>query len=260
MMFGTHTDITRLKKVEAELERARAGLERRVRERTEELSKANKGLSEANAKLSKMYEELSALDHAKNDFMAHINHELRTPLNGILGYTSLLEESIRPEGKDYLQSINTLVSRLIKVAEISLLLVELRTVDDKINIRKIVLDDVIQRVLPSVDAERKNIEIKVENIPADQLVSVEPRLLLSCFTIILDNSIKYSPINGIIQLTGRDNNPYFSIEISDNGPGFSSEALANLFEPFSADNLEYKSHGFGLGLATAKKLSTFWAA
>lgn len=44
-LVGTHTDITRLKKVEAELERARAGLERRVRERTDELSKANIALS-----------------------------------------------------------------------------------------------------------------------------------------------------------------------------------------------------------------------
>jgi len=44
-LVGTHTDITRLKKVEAELERARSGLERRVRERTEELSKANIALS-----------------------------------------------------------------------------------------------------------------------------------------------------------------------------------------------------------------------
>lgn len=44
-LVGTHTDITRLKKVEAELERARAGLERRVRERTDELSKANIALN-----------------------------------------------------------------------------------------------------------------------------------------------------------------------------------------------------------------------
>jgi PAS domain S-box-containing protein len=44
-LVGTHTDVTRLKKVEAELERARAGLERRVRERTDELSKANIALS-----------------------------------------------------------------------------------------------------------------------------------------------------------------------------------------------------------------------
>jgi len=44
-LVGTYTDITRLKKVEAELERARTGLERRVRERTDELSKANIALS-----------------------------------------------------------------------------------------------------------------------------------------------------------------------------------------------------------------------
>ncbi len=44
-VIGTHTDITRLKQVEAELEQARADLEQRVRERTEELSQANVALT-----------------------------------------------------------------------------------------------------------------------------------------------------------------------------------------------------------------------
>ncbi len=44
-VIGTHTDITRLKQVEAELEGARADLEKRVRERTEELSQANIALT-----------------------------------------------------------------------------------------------------------------------------------------------------------------------------------------------------------------------
>ena len=44
-VIGTHTDITRLKQVEAELEHARADLERRVRERTEELYQANTALT-----------------------------------------------------------------------------------------------------------------------------------------------------------------------------------------------------------------------
>ena len=44
-VIGTHTDITRLKQVEAELEQARADLEQRVRQRTEELTQANVALT-----------------------------------------------------------------------------------------------------------------------------------------------------------------------------------------------------------------------
>lgn len=44
-IIGTHTDITRLKKVEAELEQAKQDLERRVQERTEELSQSNVALT-----------------------------------------------------------------------------------------------------------------------------------------------------------------------------------------------------------------------
>jgi len=44
-IIGTHTDITRLKKVEAELQHAQVDLEKRVRERTTELSKTNVALN-----------------------------------------------------------------------------------------------------------------------------------------------------------------------------------------------------------------------
>jgi PAS domain S-box-containing protein len=44
-LIGTHTDISRLKEVEAELVRARTDLEERVRERTAELSEANIALT-----------------------------------------------------------------------------------------------------------------------------------------------------------------------------------------------------------------------
>lgn len=247
----THLDLSYKTK---ELLEVNLHLEEKIQDRTRQLTESNKELSEANDKLSKMNEDLSTLDSAKNDFIAHINHELRTPLNGILGYTSLIEESIQPCGKDHLTSINTLVSRLIKVAEISLLLTELRTANNEISIHKIELTDVIQRAIPVEELGNKNIELSLEKIDQTNLVYAEPRLLANCISIILDNAAKYSPLNGKITITGRDNEQFFSLDIADNGPGFSSVALSTLFELFTADNLVYRSHGFGLGLATAKKI------
>jgi signal transduction histidine kinase len=87
-----------------------------------------------------------------------------------------------------------------------------------------------------------------------QIILGEFRLLSTCFSIILDNAVKYSPINSSLDVTARDNDKFVSIEISDEGPGFSPTILSSLFELFSADNLEHHSHGFGIGLTTAKKI------
>jgi two-component system sensor histidine kinase/response regulator len=247
----THVDLSRKSK---ELIEINTQLEELVLERTQQLLKTNRHLTEANRKLTDAYEALSTLDHAKNDFIDHINHELRTPLNGILGYTSLLEEQGCTDSMEYINSINTLVSRLIKVAELSLLLTELRTVDDKINIREVILVDAVKAAIPYKEIKQKNIDIDFRQINESQLVIGEPRLLTACIAIILDNAVKYSPTDGKIIVSGRDNDPFYSLDISDNGPGFSVDALASLFELFTADNLHHHKYGFGIGLATTKRI------
>ena len=247
----THLDLQSKTK---ELKEINLRLEEIVEQRTKQLIEANNNLSEVNKKLVKMYDELSALDRAKDDFIAHINHELRTPLNGIIGYTSLLEETIPAEAKESLDCINTLVMRLIKVSEITLLLTELRTVDNKINIREVVLIDAIEKALQSDEIGKKNINVRISQISESHLVMAEPRLLTTCLSIIIDNSAKYSPVNGNIYISARDSDQFYTIDISDEGPGFSSTALSTLFELFTADNLEQRSYGFGIGLATAKRI------
>lgn len=248
----THLELNQKSK---ELLEINSQLEELVQQRTKQLVETNKTLSDANRKLTEAYEALSALDNAKNDFIAHINHELRTPLNGILGYTTLLEEQSSGDSKIYIQSINTLVSRLIKVAEISLLLTELKTINNEINIREVVLSDIITRALPQEDLLNKNIQVELKLSNPAQCVLGEPRLLTTCLTIILDNAVKYSPTGGTIVVSGRDNDKFYSLDISDEGPGFSAAALSSLFELFTADNLDHHTHGFGIGLTTAKKIT-----
>ncbi|MBN1599090.1 MAG: hybrid sensor histidine kinase/response regulator [Bacteroidales bacterium] len=247
----THLELGKKRK---ELVEINTLLEDKVQERTKQLVQSNENLAEAHARLEEAYEELSSLDHAKNDFIAHINHELRTPLNGILGYTSLLEEmNLNKEAREYLDSINVLVTRLIKVAEISLLLTELRAVDNRINLKKLVLNDIISNCVNKELAEEKNLKV-IKKIENSHVVLGEPRLLNTCFSIIIDNALKYSPENSDILIESKENKKFISVEVVDKGPGFSSVALSRIFELFTADNLEYSEHGFGIGLATAKRI------
>jgi two-component system sensor histidine kinase/response regulator len=230
-------------------------LEEKVEERTHQLSQLNKDLLEANIKLQEANRELSTLERAKNDFIAHINHELRTPLNGIVGYASLLEESeLDDESKSYLNSINVLISRLIKLSEISLLFTELQTVDHKLSLKEVHLPGIINTIVNTREIFDKNLLVELEKIDDSYSIIGEPRLITACISIIIDNAIKYSNKNDTIFISANVDVNNVILTIKDQGPGFTKNAQSKLFELFTADNLDYRTYGFGIGLATAKHI------
>lgn len=230
-------------------------LEKKVEDRTKELSKSNKELINTNIKLSEANEQLSKLDKAKDEFIRHINHELRTPLQGLHGYILLLDEiDDICQIEDYTNSLKIIADRLIKLAELSLIFTELQTKSYNPVLSNLKVNDCLNNVISFREAEDKDIKINVDNIDDSLVIKADEKLLKSCLTIIVDNAIKYSPDNGTINIKTYIEDSYYIFEIIDNGPGFSAKAREKLFELFTADNLNYKSYGFGIGLATAKSI------
>jgi K+-sensing histidine kinase KdpD len=84
------------------------------------------------------------------------------------------------------------------------------------------------------------------------VIKADQRLLNICLELIIDNALKYTADNGNITVKTVRDGSIVSLEVADDGPGFSTKALESLYELFTADNLKYRSHGFGIGLATAK--------
>ena len=246
----THVD---LKNKSEQLKNVNLELESIIEERTLQLKKAYTDLQVANQKLLAANDKLSKLDKAKTEFVLHINHELRTPLNGIQGYVDLLNESLKEEPYNtYVQSIQTLTERLISVAELSLLFTELKTRENQIQIQEVDLVETLHEAINCSKLSQKNIDIEVENPYKTLIVEAEPRLLQTCISIIIDNAIKYSPFDSTIEISVKRIENQIELALYDRGPGFSDKAMEQLFSFFSADNLSYKTHGFGIGLATAK--------
>jgi len=228
-------------------------LEEEVRLRTAEITEANRNLTETNLKLEIAYENLSNLDKAKDEFIRHINHELRTPLQGIHGFTLILEDIVEtPEQKEYLQSINLLVKRLVKLSEISLLFTEIKAKNYKITLKPLSLKHSINQILELFRNDRERITV-MHSYPEENIfVQADQRLMNTCLELVIDNALKYTPEKGMITIRTFRGDELAGIEVLDDGPGFTTKALDSLFELFAADNLRYHSHGFGVGLATAK--------
>ncbi len=250
-----------LKNTTAKLKTINLRLEEEVRLRTTEITQANQELTVANRKLEKAYEDLSNLDKAKDEFIRHINHELRTPLQGIHGFTLIMEEIVEsPEQKEYIQAINSLVKRLVKLSEISLLFTEIKAKNYKINLRPVLLRNSVMQIMETFKPDSLKIRF-VGAEPAENIfVKADQRLLNTCMELIVDNALKYSSEKGMVSINIFQDDCLAGIEVADNGPGFSTKAMESLYDLFAADNLRYHSHGFGVGLATVKLiLDTFSA-
>jgi len=230
-------------------------LEEQVRQRTAELTVTNRNLTETNQKLESAYQELALLDQAKDEFIRHINHELRTPLQGIHGFTLILEEIVNsPEQVEYIQAINSLVKRLVKLSEITLVFTEIKANNYKLALTPVSLANSVQQAAGLFPKEKGRISLVWNDNEEDLTVHTDEKLVLIVLEQILDNSVKYTAEKGKVQVRLFKEGQNVVIEVTDDGPGFSAKALEHLYELFSADNLKYRSHGFGIGLATVKSI------
>ncbi len=217
-------------------------LEEKVKERTLELKKAN--------------EELLHLDNAKTEFLSIISHEIRTPLNGIVGPLKLLKDRIGSgDLTELLNILDISVTRLEKFSLAALTITSLRTQKQPIKRQAVVLEDLLDDALTEYDEKirEKDLKIKREMLHGKPEISGDHGLLKICMVNILSNAVKYSNKGGEILIRTGKNGEGIYCTISDEGPGFSEEALNKLFRLF-APGEQHINMNIGLDLALVKMI------
>lgn len=216
-------------------------LESKVRERTEELQNANV--------------KLNVLQKAKSDFLTLISHELRTPLTGIKGFAEILNETVQEnESKEYIKYLNDSADRLIRFSEAALLITSLKANNieldpTEINIYKI-LEDLLQLTEDQLNKKDLTVELRV---PEENFFTKgDYQLIKKAVHNVLDNAVRFSKSGKKIVIDLHSENNFTVISIADQGPGFSEEALKEIFNFFSTHDVLFHSEGFGLGLAATK--------
>ena len=79
-------------------------------------------------------------------------------------------------------------------------------------------------------------------------------LLREAISNLVENAIQYTPADGVITVGARSENGSCIVEVTDNGPGVSSEDLPRLGERFMRGRAGAKAGGSGLGLAIATSI------
>jgi two-component system, sensor histidine kinase and response regulator len=243
---NTHLE---LKQSRDQLKNLNTILEEKVTERTRELKQALQKVQELN-------KDLQELDEAKSEFLRIISHEIRTPLNGIMGFSEILK-STQNENPiiEYFDLLEISVKRLERFSLNALMITTLRLNKRIPKFGTLWFSKIIDETLAEINNPAKNLEVN-KDCPADISIFADIELVKICVANILRNAQNFAPTGGRIEIAVNESTKSVSVVIADNGPGFSSDALKNLFGYFSKGD-KHVDGNEGLGLALCNQIMLF---
>lgn len=236
-LVGIIHDITRMKDAEEQLRVTNQELERRVKERTEELQKAQLDLMRK--------ERLTEL----GKLAGGVAHEIRNPLSAINNAAYLLA---RHFGKgaprdvaDTLGIIHEEVRRANHIVAELLDYARVREPDRKL----VSVGALVDGALKTADLPPR-IELHAERPENGLTVFVDATQCEAALANVIRNSVEAMHGIGRLWLDVVGDDDKVTVRVRDEGPGISKEVATRLFEPL----VTTKASGLGLGLVTARRL------
>ncbi len=217
--------------------------------------KGKNEFTELGEAVNTMTQRLEEVDKSRQEFVSNVSHELKTPLSSIkvLSEAMLLQDNIPEETyKEFLLDINSEVDRMTDIVNDLLALARLENNENSLHIREVdvnkMLRDIIKRLQPL--AETKNIDISFEAAKEVKVDADEVKLSLAISNLV-DNGIKYTPVDGKVKVSVDADNQDCFITVQDSGIGISEQEQSRIFDRFYRvdKTRDRETGGTGLGLA-----------
>lgn len=206
---------------------------------------------------NKMAQELEGIETLRNDFIANVSHELKTPLSIIQNYATILQSpDIEPEKRqEYIKSIADVSGRMTSLITNILNLSKLENQQIYPNAKKYDLSEQICLCLIGFESiwEKKNIDIETD-IDDSVYITADEELMLLVWNNLFSNAFKFTPENGKVSVSVKENADSVFVSISDTGCGMSDEVISHIFEKFYQGDKSHSVQGNGLGLCIVKRV------
>ncbi len=211
---------------------------------------AGDDIEELVAKLNRMLDELEKLVEGVRRVSDNIAHDLRTPLARLRNRLELLrseaEEDKRPVVEQALAEADGLLATfnaLLRIARIES--GPGSSVFEAVDL-SVLVDDVAELYEPLVEEAGK--ELLVRN---QRGVSIrgDRGLVFQALANLVDNSLKYTPRGGRIEISLTTTGDEVDVIVSDDGPGISPAEREKVFQRFYRLDSSRSSPGAGLGLS-----------
>lgn len=223
------------------LQQVQVGLERAVRERTEDLERANR--------------ELAASDSRRRAFLADIGHELRTPLTIIRGEAQVALRTVEQPGFNVQEALERIVQHtrdLGRMVDDLFLIARAEAGGLPMQMRRADLRELIQRVAGDYNALAADVGAVVEAVPGPPVhCEVDEDRLRRALAALVDNALRHTRPGVRVELDVRASGAGPTISVSDDGPGIDPEIVPELFQRFRRGHTQGEGSGLGLSLVRA---------
>jgi len=244
----TFTDITASVEAAEALERSNETLERRVRERTEELTRLNAALARAKG-------EADAANISKTKFLAAASHDILQPLNAARLYvTSLTERGSRDDRR----LIDNIDASLEAVEEIFGALLDMSRLDTgalRPEFASFRIDELMRQIELEFAPLAATKGLDLTFVPCSLVVRSDRRLLRRLLQNLVSNAIKYTP-EGRVLVGCRRRGDVVRIDVYDTGVGIPQSKWRDIFVEFHRLDQGAKiARGLGLGLSIVERVA-----
>lgn len=200
--------------------------------------------------------ELQNTEMLRSDFVNSFSHEFKTPIVSIRGFARLLQRSdlTEEQRQEYLNIIVDESTRLSNMAANVLNLTKVEKQSRLTEVEKFNLSEQIRKCILLLEKKWSPKGISFAAEFREMEIVADASLLEQVWLNLLDNAVKFSPVDGVIDVRLNQSGEEIGVEIINRGPEISEEEQKHLFVKFWQGDGSRSTEGNGIGLSVVKKI------
>ncbi|KPL07219.1 hypothetical protein AMJ86_05215 [bacterium SM23_57] len=196
------------------------------------------------------------LDQLKDDLLSMIYHDLRSPLANVVSSLDVLKTMVETAEEPIVikslfdiairstQRIQRLINSLLDINR-------LEAGQIALDLKPVSLEKLVQESVDTLKPiiENRKLKVSIEIPPKLPRGMIDEDMIRRVIINLVENAIKYSPIEGFVNIHAAQSNDFLHIRVQDNGPGIPQEKRDEIFNKYTRLQGKVGYKGYGLGLA-----------
>ena len=207
--------------------------------------------------VARMMDKIQENNQMQMRFLSDVSHELRTPIAVIKGYMDLLQRWGKNDPEileESLEAASHEANRMTIMINDMLDSIRVKGSFDNHRNDTCDLNSSIRTVIGNFRVLHEDYQFYLNDFDSSERpAQIYSQHFEQVITILIDNAVKYSPVNKEIHVTIKALEDEMLVQVQDNGEGISKEDIEHIFERFyrsdKARNRTTTQSGVGIGLS-----------